>query len=138
MSTPYKTPILTSIYGFLGAIALAAGLIGGVFAFSNNGGLEALIVFLCGVGSAMFLFGIAQAVDFLGRTAHNTAILVEHAEREQHKQLQAARAVSTTPVHVDTEAMRAAQRASGHKPAPITSDDPDIQAHLARKAQRGG
>jgi len=138
MSNTYKTPILTSIYGFLGAIALVGGLLGSVFAFTNGGGTEALVIFLCGLASAMFLFGIAQAVDFLGRTAHNTTILVEQGEREQHKQLQAARAVSTTPVHVDTEAMREAQRVSGYKPALITSDDPDIQAHLARKAQRGG
>lgn len=74
---PYKQPILTLIlrvFGFLTAAITAVAL--GIVVFSLflgegfAGMLVALPVLVSSLVSALILFGVAQVIDYLGRTAH--------------------------------------------------------------------
>jgi hypothetical protein len=73
----YRQPILAFILRVFGAIAAAvAAFAFGVavlgFASGNGlaGALVALPVLVSALVSALILFGVAQVIDYLGRTAH--------------------------------------------------------------------
>lgn len=98
----YKTPILTSVFNIFGMVCLfvaGLGLIGLtillVSAISKKTN-ESFAVFGFGLGLQLSLIftgliqiGIAQAIDFLGRTAHATNYLCNLVEVNLVRQIQA-------------------------------------------------
>lgn len=74
---PYRQPILALILRVFGILAAAIALIAlGIIAVgvaSGNGTAGVLVslpVLVSAVVSALLLFGVAQVIDYLGRTAH--------------------------------------------------------------------
>ena len=84
--TPYRQPILAFIlrvFGILAAVVatLAFGAIVASLASGNGtaGVLVALPVLISSLVSALLLFGVAQVIDYLGRTAHASEEAAESA-----------------------------------------------------------
>ncbi|MCD6071951.1 MAG: hypothetical protein K0R17_2259 [Rariglobus sp.] len=76
MNPEYQKPILVSVLQISGVIGAVFALIIGLRE-ANDGNVGAgIMVIAGGLGSLVFSFGLAQCVDFLGRTAHNTGVLV--------------------------------------------------------------
>jgi hypothetical protein len=92
MKTAYITPILVNVLRIYAGVSVLLGILGAFFSLPE-GEVTAVLCIAGSIGQAVICLGIGECVDFLGRTAHNTTILAEQAEREQHRQLQAARAV---------------------------------------------
>jgi len=85
--TPYRQPILAFIlrlFGILAAVVatLAFGAIVASFASGNGtaGVLVALPVLVSALLSALLLLGVAQVIDYLGRTAHASEAAADSAE----------------------------------------------------------
>ncbi len=75
----YSTPILTVVCIVWGVLTLIGTFIA---AFSDLGRLiHPVVIVLVGVGSAVVYFGIAQVIDYLGRTAHATSRLCDILEK---------------------------------------------------------
>ncbi len=71
MNEPYMRPILSVIYDILGFLVLIAAVVAIVLNLSSDSQSSAVIFWgSVGIVIAIFYFGIAQVVDFLGRTAH--------------------------------------------------------------------
>jgi hypothetical protein len=74
----YKSPILTSVFNVLGGITLLIGIYLMVLAFTTQIGAGAIMA--AGfIFSAVIDFGLAQMIDFLGKSAHyseQTAMLL--------------------------------------------------------------
>lgn len=86
----YKTPILSHIFGINGAILIVGAIAWLVLGINNAGevrsSLTLLPVISIGLGmlsSGVICFGIAQVIDFLGRTAHSTEHLCGLVEESQ-------------------------------------------------------
>jgi len=85
--TPYRQPILAFIlrvFGILAAViaTLAFGATVASLASGNGiaGVLVALPVLVSALVSALLLFGVAQVIDYLGRTAHASEAAADSAE----------------------------------------------------------
>ena len=85
--SPYRQPILALIlrvFGLLAAVVatLAFGAIVASLASGNGtaGVLVALPVLVSALVSALLLFGVAQVIDYLGRTAHASEEAAESAQ----------------------------------------------------------
>jgi len=72
MSKPYSRTILSSIFDILGALVLIGAGITIFGGFVSEGERYLVGAGIAGVVIAIFYFGVAQVIDFLGRTAHNT------------------------------------------------------------------
>ena len=72
MSKPYSRPILSSIFDILGGLVLIGAGITILGGFVSEGERYLIGAGIAGVVIAIFYFEIAQVIDFLGRTAHNT------------------------------------------------------------------
>jgi DNA-directed RNA polymerase subunit RPC12/RpoP len=79
----YKPPILTVIFRFLGVLALLASIVVAIITLREGAAAKdapdagafvwsALGAFAAGVLVLLFYWGIAQAIDFLGKTAFYT------------------------------------------------------------------
>ncbi len=78
----YRTPILTVIYVGCGVLTLGATLF---LIFSDFGRvIPPWAILVIGIGTAMIYFGLAQVVNYLGRTAHATERLCEILERRSN------------------------------------------------------
>jgi hypothetical protein len=69
----YKTPILTGVFNVFGALAIVTPIILW-FYYAGSGGRggsadQFIYVFLVGIYVGLLNFGIAQIVDYIGRTA---------------------------------------------------------------------
>jgi flagellar motor component MotA len=102
--TPYKQPILALIlrvFGILAAaiafVALGVIVVGVANGNGTAGVLVSLPVLVSAVVSALLLFGVAQVIDYVGRTAH--------ASEEAAVNAQAS-----------TDLLRQLIRAYGHEP----------------------
>ena len=69
--TTYKRPILSTIFTICGVPILVAGIVFSVFGFLNRNFAEA-VQYLGLIGFGVFCLGIAQAIEFLARTAYAT------------------------------------------------------------------
>ena len=85
--TPYRQPILAFILRVVGLLAAAIALIAlgtiivGVASGNGTAGvLVALPVLVSAIVSALLLFGVAQVIDYLGRTAHASEAAADSAE----------------------------------------------------------
>jgi hypothetical protein len=85
--SPYRQPILALIlrvFGLLAAVVatLAFGAIVASLASGNGtaGVLVALPVLISALVSALLMFGVAQVIDYLGRTAHASEEAAESAK----------------------------------------------------------
>ena len=102
MSTSYKRPILSTIFDFLGAIVLIGGGICIVGGFVSTGERYLIGSGIAGIVVAIFYFGVAQVIDFLGRTAFATnrlATIIEINIVEHIKRIE-SRLDSSTPIRV--------------------------------------
>ena len=84
---PYRQPILALILRVFGILAAAIALIAlgvivvGVASGNGTAGvLVSLPVLVSAVVSALLLFGVAQVIDYLGRTAHASEEAAESAK----------------------------------------------------------
>ena len=81
MNEPYRRPILSGIYDVLGFLVLIVAVVAIVLNLASDSPSGGVIVWgSVGIVIAIFYFGIAQVVDFLGRTAHysqKTCSLIE-------------------------------------------------------------
>ena len=75
----YKSPILSSVFNILGALVLGGAIVWvflGIIMAGKSGSALSLIpaigIALALVLTALIYFGVAQAIDYLGRTAHST------------------------------------------------------------------
>lgn len=85
--SPYRQPILALIlrvFGILAAaiavIALGVIIVGVASGNGTAGVLVSLPVLVSAVVSALLLFGVAQVIDYLGRTAHASEEAAESAK----------------------------------------------------------
>jgi len=84
----YKTPILTWIFGFAGVLDLLGAIVFMMISHSRDAEssptlVPTYIIALAMISSGVVCLGIAQAIDFLGRTAHSTedlCVLVEESQ----------------------------------------------------------
>ena len=84
---PYRQPILALILRVFGILAAAIALIAlgvivvGVASGNGTAGvLVSLPVLVSAIVSALLLFGVAQVIDYLGRTAHASEEAAESAQ----------------------------------------------------------
>jgi hypothetical protein len=85
--SPYRQPILAFILRVVGLLAAAIALIAlgaiivGVASGNGIAGvLVALPVLVSALVSALLLLGVAQVIDYLGRTAHASEAAADSAE----------------------------------------------------------
>ncbi len=74
MNQQHPTPILTSVYNICGILT---GILTVVALTQVSTSTSRLVVAGVGISIAVMYLGIAQVVDFLGRTAHATERLCE-------------------------------------------------------------
>jgi len=105
----YKTPILSLIFNVLGVLVLVGALgwlVLGIVTAGESRSVATLLptigVSLAAVLSALIYFGVAQAIDYLGRTAHSTNRLCDLLETSivRHMQSIETRLNSSTPIRV--------------------------------------
>ena len=127
----YKTPILSSVFNILGALVLLGALLCVVLpiAMAGRSDLPLALVPAIGVALAMVLtaliyFGIAQAIDYLGRTAHSTHRLCHLIETTVVRRIQSieSRLDSSMPirVRVDQDKARFYHNLDGKQEGPFT------------------
>ena len=98
--SPYRQPILALIlrvFGLLAAVVatLAFGAI--VASLAGGNGTAGVLVALPVLVSALLLFGVAQVIDYLGRTAHASEAAVVSAEESAGLLRQLIRAYGHEP-----------------------------------------
>lgn len=101
---PYRQPILALIlrvFGVLSAaiacIALGVIIVGVASGNGTAGVLVSLPVIVAALVSALLLFGIAQVIDYLGRTAHASEEAAESAQASADLLRQLIRAYGHEP-----------------------------------------
>lgn len=115
--TPYKAPILTTIFNVLGSLVLVGAvlfilfmLIAGVASKEPAVLFPAIATAVVAVLTAIGYFGIAQVIDFLGRTAHSTDRLCSILDSSVISHLTSIeqRLSSSTPLLVRVDSVPAA------------------------------
>lgn len=71
-SEQYKAPILTQVYWLVGGLCLLVGLIGAAGCWSKGQQMAGFIGIFLSILVALLCFGVAQVVNHIGQTAHNT------------------------------------------------------------------
>jgi len=101
---PYRQPILAFIlrvFGFLAAaialVALGVIIVGVASGNGTAGVLVSLPVLVAAFVSALLLFGVAQVIDYLGRTAHASEAAAFSAEESADLLRQLIRAYGHEP-----------------------------------------
>jgi hypothetical protein len=103
----YKTPILSSVFNILGALVLAGAVLWVILGIVVAGDSRSALALLPAIGVALALvltaliyFGVAQAIDYLGRTAHSTNRLCKLIEKSVVRHIQSidTRISSSTPI----------------------------------------
>ena len=84
---PYKKPILVAVLQFIGVINGLIAVLMAIVAFTqrtygNEGVTFGILFLLGGLISVVLFFGLAQCVDFLGRTAYQTERTASLLERQ--------------------------------------------------------
>lgn len=133
----YKTPILTSVFNIIGALVLIVAFLWltfGVVVSGQSGSAAGLLpavgVALALVLTALTYFGVAQAFDYLGRTAHSANKLCTLIETSvvRHIQSLEARISSSTPIRVcldqpEDDKARYHYSVEGTHEGPFTADE---------------
>ena len=118
----YKTPILSSVFYFLGSLVLLGALLWVVVGIILAGETRSALPLLPAIGVALALvfaaliyFGVAQAIEYLGRTAHSTNRLCTLIETTLGQRIQSIeqRLSSATPILVRMDNISTAAPSSG-------------------------
>jgi hypothetical protein len=72
MKITRESPILTRVLDTFGWVTIILGVIGGVAMCVTESMTEGIVIIVGGVFAGIIYIGIAQAVDYLARTAHFT------------------------------------------------------------------
>lgn len=80
----YKKPILVSVLQIIGVLNGAAAIVTSLISFSQGplGVMSGILCALGGIVAVTLFFGLAQCVDYLGRTAYNTERTADLIERQ--------------------------------------------------------
>lgn len=71
MSQQFKTPILATIYNVSGCLVIVLGMLGSMISvFSGTSGSLPALTALGSIFIALPLFGIAQLISYIGKTAY--------------------------------------------------------------------
>ena len=141
----YKSPILSSVFNILGALVLGGaafwvilGIIMGGESRSTLALLPAIGIALALILTALIYFGVAQAIDYLGRTAHSTNLLCKLIETSvvRHIQKIETRISSTTPICVRIDQPKE-EKARYHFTANGTQEGPLTAAEMRDFCESG-
>jgi len=97
MATAYKPPILTSIFRILGVLTLVLGAPAGLLLSTESATPGVELMLLSFIGCVIY-FGMAQAVDYLARTAYSTDRLCTILETTIVERLRAIESNHSAPV----------------------------------------
>ena len=111
-----KTPILTSLLNIAAGLVGILGTLGAIWLFLNGETGPSLIVAGAVIVQVLLYAGLGQVVLYLARSAHHAERAADVLERQ------------AKPVPADISLPRSVP----------SSGDPDIDAYLAAKRQRGG
>jgi len=135
---PYKSPILVSVlkviallYGLATILVILAGVFGGILGGDTLPLIPFVIVVLTiGVLAVILVLGIAQVIDFLGRTAYHTeatADAIGQLVYAQRKTMQGA------PHSKESAGVHSPEKTAHNNDM---TQDPVIIEYLKKKAER--
>ena len=134
----YKTPILSLVFNILGALVLAGAVLWVILGIVVAGDSRSALALLPAIGVALALvltaliyFGVAQAIDYLGRTAHSTNRLCNLIETSVVRHIQSieTRISSSTPIRVRIDQPKE-DKARYHYTADGTQEGPFTAAEM--------
>ncbi|CAM3110487.1 hypothetical protein [Rariglobus hedericola] len=83
----YKKPILVSVLQIIGVLNGVAAVATSLISFSQSplGVMPGIMCVLGGIVAVTLFFGLAQCVDYLGRTAYHTERTADLLERQNQR-----------------------------------------------------
>ena len=126
MSKPHETPILTRVLQTFGVATIIIGVIAGAVTCVADSAPVGITVIIGSIFAGIIYIGIAQAVDFLARTAFHTERLCIILETSITERLRAIESSAHTPVAPTTTSTSKASyyySTDGSQQGPVDSTD---------------